>query len=158
MKFCLCSCDIQSKAFDKSVKRVLDVPILSRIFLTFLIMAVRAYWVLYFCENHTEILIRPSLLFGLFCYKWDAHKFLKAKVRYSPVSSWFYQYGFLWQEYLVFFNWSGNFLSMMHWLKFRKIKLVKITVLSLVILKGVSSDSANFEVSKLLLILFSIFS
>ena len=47
---------------------------------------------------------------------------------------------------------------MMHWLKFRKIKLVKITVLSLVILKGVSSDSANFEVSKLLLILFSIFS
>ena len=47
---------------------------------------------------------------------------------------------------------------MMHWLKFRKIKLVKTTVLSLVILKGVSFDSANFEVSKVLLILFSIFS
>ena len=36
-----------------------------------------------FPENHTEILVRPFLLFGLFGYKLDGHKFLKAKLRYS---------------------------------------------------------------------------
>ena len=50
----------------------------------------------------------------------------------------------------AFFNWPGKFSSVMHWLKFCKIKLGKIQALSLIILKGISSDCADFEVSKLL--------
>ena len=54
---------------------------------------------IFFCENRTEILMRYFLSFGLFDYKLDAHKFLRAKVRYSPVDSWFYPYGFLFKDW-----------------------------------------------------------
>ena len=45
---------------------------------------------------------------------------------------------------------------MMHLLKFYKTKLEKISLLSLIISKGISSDCVDFEVSKLL-ITFRIF-
>ena len=129
------SCVIQSKDFDKSVKRASNIPPLSKIFLTFSDMAIRACWMLYFfCENLTEILIRYFLSFGLFDHKWHAHKLLKGRVRYSPVDSWFYHYGFLfkdWTNVCFFFNWSGNFPSTIYLLKFCKIKLEKISTWSL---------------------------
>ena len=50
----------------------------------------------------------------------------------------------------AFFNWSGNFRSMVHFLKFCKMKFAKISALSLIILKGISSDCVDLEVSKLL--------
>ena len=81
------SCVIESRAFDKAVKRAPNVSPLSRIFLAFSIIAIG--------EWYTEILIRHFLSFGLFDYKRDTHKFLKARVRYSPVDSGFYHYGFL---------------------------------------------------------------
>ena len=40
---------------------------------------------------------------------------------------------------------------MMHWLKFCKIKLAKAVALSLIILKGISCNCVDFEVSKLLI-------
>ena len=56
-----------------------------------------AEWI-FFCENRTEIMIRHFLSFCLFSCKWDAHKFSKARVRYSLVDSWFYHYDFLFQR------------------------------------------------------------
>ena len=105
------------------------------------------------CENRTEIFIKHFLPFRLFGYKWDPHEFLKARVRYWPVDSYFsVVVSFLKDRGLTsaFFNWPGKFSSVMHWLKFCKIKLGKIQASSLIILKGISSDCADFEVSKLL--------
>ena len=79
------SCVIPSKAFDRSAKEVPNVPPLLRILFGFFN---HGY------ENSTEILIRQFLPFDLSGYKWDAHKFLKARVRYSTVDGWFYHNGF----------------------------------------------------------------
>ena len=99
---------------------------------------------------------KAFLLFGLFDYKWDAHKFLKMRVRYSLINSWLYFLimAFFFEERTntcFFFNWSGNFPSMMHWLKFYKIKLAKIVALSLIVLTGIFCNCVDFEVSKLLI-------
>ena len=92
------------------------------------------------------------MAFGLLGYKLDDHK---ARVRCLPGDAWFYHNGLT----SPFYNWSLNFRSMMHWIKFCKKKLAKISALFLTFIlfffKGVSSDCVDFEISNLL-ILFSI--
>ena len=52
---------------------------------------------------------------------------------------------------VCFSHWSGNLPSMIYLLKFCKIKLTKMSALSLIILKEISSGSVKFELAKLLI-------
>ena len=109
---------------------------LSRIFLVFSIIAIKPCRVLHFCENRTEIMIRH------FCHL----VYLVINDTLIYFDSFFSKTGLT----SASFNWSGNFPSIMHLLKFCKIKLANVSTLSLILLKEISSDCFDFEVSKLL--------
>ena len=83
------SCVLQSNAFDKKSAKCSSFI---EYFLAFSIMVIRACWMLYFFAE-AALKIKACLPFGLIDYKWDTHKFLKMRVRYSLVNSWLY---FLW--------------------------------------------------------------
>ena len=52
----------------------------------------------------------------------------------------------------AFFNWSGNFPCMIHRLTFCKRKLPKVAALSLIMLKGISSNFVDFQMSLVFLL------